>query len=155
MSVRRARPTESSARDSRENRLRQREERRARHRPSPGRQRLLGRLPAARRTPPARCSVTTVLTCTHTQRRGNLGAGWAANVFCPPKEFSQHISSRPNYTPVIPALVDSISDSRSLRALCSISQLVTSVNYLKNFPLIETKARTSFNQRKVSPVFPD
>ena len=77
------------------------------------------------------------------QRRGNLGGrvgscppnyniGWAANVFCPPKKISQHISSRPNYLPVIPALVDSISDSRSLCALCSISQLVTSVNYLKN-----------------------
>jgi len=80
----------------------------------------------------------------------NYNIGWAANVFCPPKKFSQHISSRPNYTPVIPTLVDSISDLRSLCALCSISQLVTSTNYLKNFPLIETKARTSFNQRKVS-----
>ena len=40
----------------------------------------------------------------------NYNIGWAANVFCPPKKFSQHISSRPNYTPVIPALVDSISD---------------------------------------------
>jgi len=40
-------------------------------------------------------------------RRGNLGGrvdscppnyniGWAANVFCPPEKFSQHISSRPN-----------------------------------------------------------
>jgi len=79
----------------------------------------------------------------------NYNIGWAANVFCPPKKFP-NISSRPNYTPVIPALVDSISDSRSLCALCSISQLVTSVNCLKNFPLIETKSRTSFNQRKVS-----
>ena len=26
----------------------------------------------------------------------NYNIGWAANVFCPPKKFSQHISSRPN-----------------------------------------------------------
>ena len=43
----------------------------------------------------------------HMQRRGNLGGrvgscppnyniGWAANVFCPPRKFSQHISSRLN-----------------------------------------------------------
>ena len=50
------------------------------------------------------------------ERPGNLGGrvgscppnnniGWAANVFCPPPKISQHIFSRPKYTPVIPALV--------------------------------------------------
>jgi len=111
----------------------------------------------------SRSSVLNTHTHRLSQRRGNLGGrmgscppnykiGWAANVFCPPKIFSQHISSRPNYIPVILASVDSISDSRSLCALCSISQLVTSVNYLKNFPLIETKACFSRRTNKLSDV---
>ena len=63
---------------------------------------------------------SVVLTTSRSQRRGNLGGrvgscplnyitGWAANVFCPPKKFSQHIRSTE-----LPALVDSISESRSL-----------------------------------------
>jgi len=51
---------------------------------------------------PVHWSLETVI-----KRRGNLGGsvgscppnyniGWEANVFCPPKKNSQHISSRPN-----------------------------------------------------------
>ena len=56
-----------------------------------------------------RCSCLTphkpmIVLRRNVQRRGNLGGrmgscppnyniGWAANVFCPPKKFSQHISS--------------------------------------------------------------
>jgi len=68
--------------------------------------------------PAQRCMKSSVLICVcrqpaariklaFRQRRGNLGGrvgscppnyniGWVANVFCPPKKFPQHISSRPN-----------------------------------------------------------
>ena len=117
-----------------------------------GKRNVRGRVPHI----PWEINTFTPLFAPARQRRGNyLGGrvgscppnyniGWAANVFCPPKKISQHISSRPNYTPIILALVDSISDSRSLCALCSISQLVTSVNYLKNFLLIKTKCQEFF-----------